>query len=183
MWETWVQSLGCNDSLEKGMATHSSILAWRIPWTVLSMGSQRARTQLSDFHFHLQIASVPMNFSLALKTGVSFSSHKVIYITCGRRHSNLCPLAGWCPKRAVPRIYKGLVKRWVLSDAQWSTGAEETVHLPSFHLYFCWSVIFLRKNLKGKGWLTWSKLLAGIQETGLVSSCLCFGAVVLPCLT
>ena len=34
MWETWVQSLGWEDSLEKGMATHSSILAWRIPWTV-----------------------------------------------------------------------------------------------------------------------------------------------------
>ena len=31
MWETWVQSLGREDSLEEGMATHSSILAWRIP--------------------------------------------------------------------------------------------------------------------------------------------------------
>ena len=31
--ETWVQSLGWDDPLEKGMATHSSILAWRIPWT------------------------------------------------------------------------------------------------------------------------------------------------------
>ena len=34
VWETRVQSLGCEDSLEKGKATHSSILAWRIPWTV-----------------------------------------------------------------------------------------------------------------------------------------------------
>ena len=33
MQETWVQSLGQEDTLEKGMATHSSILAWRIPWT------------------------------------------------------------------------------------------------------------------------------------------------------
>ena len=33
-WETWVQSLGWEDPLEKGKATHSSILAWRIPWTV-----------------------------------------------------------------------------------------------------------------------------------------------------
>ena len=32
--ETWVQSLGWEDPLEKRMATHSSILAWRIPWTV-----------------------------------------------------------------------------------------------------------------------------------------------------
>ena len=33
-WETWVQSLGWEDPLEKGKATHSRILAWRIPWTV-----------------------------------------------------------------------------------------------------------------------------------------------------
>ena len=31
-WETWVQSLGCEDPWQEGMATHSSILAWRIPW-------------------------------------------------------------------------------------------------------------------------------------------------------
>ena len=33
MWETWVPSLGWEDPLEKGMETHSSILAWRVPWT------------------------------------------------------------------------------------------------------------------------------------------------------
>ena len=46
MWQTQVRSLGWEDPLEKGMATHSSILAWRIPWTegpggLQSMGSQR----------------------------------------------------------------------------------------------------------------------------------------------
>ena len=46
VWETWVQSLGWEDPLEKGKATHSSILAWRIPWTedpggLQSMGLQR----------------------------------------------------------------------------------------------------------------------------------------------
>ena len=46
MLETWVQSLGWEDPLEKEMATHSSILAWKIPWTeepgrLQSMGSQR----------------------------------------------------------------------------------------------------------------------------------------------
>ena len=34
MWETWVQSLSWEDPLEKGMVTHSSILGWRIPWTL-----------------------------------------------------------------------------------------------------------------------------------------------------
>ena len=46
MWETWLPSLGQDDPLEKGTATHSSILAWRIPWTeepggLQSMGLQR----------------------------------------------------------------------------------------------------------------------------------------------
>ena len=48
MQEMQVQSLGQEDPLEKGMATHSSVLAWRIPWTeepgeLQSMGLQRAR--------------------------------------------------------------------------------------------------------------------------------------------
>ena len=43
MWETWFQSLGWEDSLEKGKTTYSSILAWKIPWTVQFMGSQTVR--------------------------------------------------------------------------------------------------------------------------------------------
>ena len=46
MWEIWVRSLGWGDLLEEGMATHSSILSWKLPWTkepggLQSMGSQR----------------------------------------------------------------------------------------------------------------------------------------------
>ena len=41
MWETWIRSLGWEDPLEKGTATHSSILAWKIPWTEQSMWLQR----------------------------------------------------------------------------------------------------------------------------------------------
>jgi len=41
MQETWVPSLGCKDPPEKGKATHSSILTWRIPRAIQSMGSQR----------------------------------------------------------------------------------------------------------------------------------------------
>ena len=48
--ETWVQSLGQEDPLEKEMAIHSCILAWKIPWTeqpggLQSMGSQNSQTQ------------------------------------------------------------------------------------------------------------------------------------------
>ena len=59
MQEMWVRPLGWDDALEKEMATHSSILAWRIPWTqepggLQSMASQRVdRTeQLTLLHYH-----------------------------------------------------------------------------------------------------------------------------------
>ena len=58
MWETWVLSLGQEDPLEKEMATHSSILAWRIPWTEELGGLQSTGRKESDkieqlhFHFH-----------------------------------------------------------------------------------------------------------------------------------
>ena len=56
MQETQVRSFGWEDPLEKGMATHSSILAWRIPWTeqpgrLQLMGVAENRTRLSDYHF------------------------------------------------------------------------------------------------------------------------------------
>ena len=48
VWETWVQSLGREDPLEKGMATHSSIIAWRIPWTEEPGGLQSKGHKESD---------------------------------------------------------------------------------------------------------------------------------------
>ena len=68
--ETWVWSLGWEDPLEEGMATHSSTLAWRIPWTeepggLQSTGSQRVRhnwvTKPSAAHQGLPGGSVVMN--------------------------------------------------------------------------------------------------------------------------
>ena len=44
IWETWIPSLGWEDPLEKGTATHSSILAWRIPWTILAQTVKRLPT-------------------------------------------------------------------------------------------------------------------------------------------
>ena len=53
MLETWVLSVGQEDPLEKEVATHSSVLAWEIPWTeepgrLQSMGLQESQTRLSD---------------------------------------------------------------------------------------------------------------------------------------
>jgi len=56
MWETWVRSVGREDPLEKEMATHSSILAWRIPWTEELGGLQSMGRKESDtterLHYH-----------------------------------------------------------------------------------------------------------------------------------
>ena len=48
MWETWVQSLGWENPMEKGMATHFSILAWGIPWTEETGGLQSMGSKESD---------------------------------------------------------------------------------------------------------------------------------------
>ena len=53
MWEIWVQALGQEDPLEEGMTTHSSILAWRIPWTeerAAVPGAAKSQTRLSNTH-------------------------------------------------------------------------------------------------------------------------------------
>ena len=52
MWETWVQSLGWEDPLEKGISTNSSIMAWRIPGTTVH-GVTNSWTELSDCHFQM----------------------------------------------------------------------------------------------------------------------------------
>ena len=66
MWETWVRSLGREDPLEKEMATHSSILAWRIPWTEELGGLQSTGHKESDtterLHFHFQRDALSFSF-------------------------------------------------------------------------------------------------------------------------
>ena len=62
VWETWVQSLSWEDPLEEGMATHSSILAWRISWTeepggLPSMGSERVRHDCVTKHALMESSS------------------------------------------------------------------------------------------------------------------------------
>ena len=67
MWETQVQSLGQEDTLEEDMATHSSILAWRIPWTKEPGGLQSWGRKESDTteqlrthsHYYISISSYP----------------------------------------------------------------------------------------------------------------------------
>ena len=74
MWETWVWSLGWEDPLRKGKATHSSILAWRIPWTTQSMGLQRVEHNWAAFTFTF-FPPKSLDSKMKEKNKIHFSSH------------------------------------------------------------------------------------------------------------
>ena len=81
MWETRVWSLGREDPLEKEMATHSSILAWKIPWTeelgwVLSMRSQRVRHDWTT----------SLSLSKMFKTILILSKYWIFFSICVFNH-------------------------------------------------------------------------------------------------
>ena len=100
MREIWVRSLGWKDPLEKGKSTHSSILAWRIPWTV--HGVTKSRTQLSDFYFHagvIFIEALEANFALTfasievtLDLFPFITEANFVFLSCPRGESYITPL-------------------------------------------------------------------------------------------
>ena len=84
MQETQVRSLGQEDPLEKEMATHSSILAWRIPWTekpggvgLQFMGSQRVGHDLPTEHVRKHHLAQPFHLTYRAKTGASDPKSRV----------------------------------------------------------------------------------------------------------
>ena len=79
--KTWAQFLGQEDPLEKGMATHSSITAWEIPWTewpgrLQPMGSQRVKHILKRNTKNFFIVNMKYNDSIPLFRGGSYSSER-----------------------------------------------------------------------------------------------------------
>ena len=69
MWETWIHSLGWEDPLEEGMATLSSILAWRIPWTeepggLQSLGSRSVRHDSTHFNTLELLSSISSGYQV-----------------------------------------------------------------------------------------------------------------------
>ena len=88
MWETWIWSLGWEDPLEKGKATHSSILSQRSPWGRVH-GVAKSQTRLSNFHshftFHFLVNSAAMNIGMQLYFQISVSS----------RHMPRSGIVGW----------------------------------------------------------------------------------------
>ena len=123
MQETWIQSLSWENPLEEGMPTHSSVLAWKIPWTeepggLQSMGLQRVRHGWTTNTFTIptgapqgqgilpkhrghQDRSLPL---LALKprtAGQALISHTVEM----RQILSISPAPSWAPKTGLPKLY------------------------------------------------------------------------------
>ena len=93
MWETWVQPLGWDDPLEKGKVTHSSILAWTIPWGLQSMGLQRVRHNWVTFtSFQRKCKCQPLYFE---SKGTSTESRRKTEENTRKRGTNLLILIQW----------------------------------------------------------------------------------------
>ena len=90
MWETWVWSLGWEDPLKKGTATHSSILAWRIPWTVYSTGSQRVRHDWMTLTLHSSLRHQGSPGKIFLKWSSSMQTMRYWFYIC--RSNTKCPV-------------------------------------------------------------------------------------------
>ena len=142
MQEAWVSSLGQEDPLEKGMATHSSILAWRIPLTEepIVHGVSMSQTQLNDVHFHVQfLLSVFGGGGLVAKLcptlcdPVDCSSQAPLSVGFSRQEywSGLPgPPPGDLPNSGIKPLslaFPALVGRFVITSTTWE--AQSLLHL------------------------------------------------------
>ena len=109
MRENWVRPLGWADPLEKGKATCSSVLAWRSPWTVYSMGSQRVGhdwvtcTFTVNSSFHICILRIVLNtFRVIIRTGKMVVGQLEFYSQCLKPHLQLPAMFLWLPPLSLP---------------------------------------------------------------------------------
>ena len=108
MWKTQVQSLGWEDTLEKGVATHSSVFAWRSPWTeepggLQSLGSQRVRQDWMSRHHKVNWECYVLNV-LEISTQRSLPKHTIgltrfdISLSVNHRRSHSPPTVTRLPR-------------------------------------------------------------------------------------
>ena len=97
MWETWVRFLGQEDPLEKKMATHSSILAWRIPWTekpgwlpVFLPEESHGQRSLAGFQYSCLENPMDREAWRATVHGVTRVGHDLATKLPPLRHCSLC---------------------------------------------------------------------------------------------
>ena len=152
MQETWVWSLGWEAPLEKGMATHSSILAWRILWTVLSMELQRVGHDWATFTFtsvqvrwsqmlmRVDFFAVNLGSELCWLTLRHLTTLRGIFrgrLTPGYRHSALSSVLSTCCQfsglidhsvfLALKCLLKKIVIRWVNDNSNDKSGQMECI--------------------------------------------------------
>ena len=104
MQETQVQSLGREDPLEKGMATHSSILAWRIPWTELPGGLQSMRLWRVGHDRLTHHIARDMLFPTTICVGIKWGIWDFPGGSSGRETTCQCKKRKWhgCNPRKIP---------------------------------------------------------------------------------
>ena len=135
MWETWVWSLGWEDPLEKGKATHSSILAWRIPWTIQSMGLQRVghdwATNTTSYIY--------MKFY-----GFKSTPYQFIWTSRGPGRKAFLILYRWNHRLKVVRWFiqshRGSQWKWVKA---WSS-TQYTTACGHYREYWYWTLLFIK---------------------------------------
>ena len=127
MWDTWFWSLGWENPLEKGMATHSAILVWRIPRTVFH-GFTKCQIPLSNFHFHFHLSG---NFHSSLLCLLK-SSQKHFASAC--MHMFVICLLKWglshCRQILYQLSHKGSPLKMSLGQihSQWGSFCEGSEH-------------------------------------------------------
>ena len=145
MWETWVWSLGWEDPLEKGMAAHSSILAWRIPWTIVH-GVRKSWTRLSDFHFH---------YYLFLLGWILVTAHWIFTF-------NMWDLVPW--PGIEPRLHALGEQSWAMDHQGSPAHLFKMVLLPVTEVTWCTLIFFWSFSFRTGCSLTWEHTL-GVQWT------------------
>ena len=165
MWEIWVWSLGWEEPLEKDMATHSSILAWKISWMeepgrLQSMGSQSG-TQQSDFTFlflkelskvYCAVEMLVIHLSRKRNSGMELkvSSHEVLLIPllwspwkCICLRAWVCVSSWWDVCGLLGALTLSLCWGSALVTDPWSVRLESNTHIiPEQHgLPILWAIL------------------------------------------
>ena len=164
MKETWIQSMGQKDPLEKGMATHSGILAWKIPWVEepqQPMGSQRLRhdwvTNTSfniDWNKHHQFSSVQSlsRVWLFATPWIAARQASLSITTNSRVHSDSHPSSRWCH----PAISSSVIP---FSSCPQSLPASESFPISQLFTWGCQSIgVSVLASVLPKNTQNWSPL-------------------------
>ena len=140
MWENWVWYLGWEDPLEKGKVTHSSILAWRIPWTW-----GRKESDMTEW------------FSLFPLTGHSEESPRAIFLNTDRRDWEAQESRSWVTSGTGPiaqttaHLLEGHLVSPIFPAQEWNR-----------HLLCCWRILYQLSYMGSPKVLRWRSVITSV---------------------